>query len=146
MNHWPAFILSLILAFFAITWWSLDRAASEVSAVTDPDYYNHGLHYNHTPPRGQEGGEWAVRQELTGRRLTIRVEDGRQAGVLGCRGQITFAASKADQEPPLPVTEAGAGVYTVELPASPAKTLAATLTLSKGETTVERRLLLALAP
>lgn len=150
MNRWPIFLITLILAFIAFTWWSLDRAASEVSPVTDPDYYNHGLRYNHTQHerRGQEAREWAISQELSGRRLTIRVADGHQQGILGCQGSITFAAGGADQEatPPLKLTEAGVGLYTAEIPDSQTKALPATLTLRKGEATLEQKLIIALAP
>ena len=47
-SRWPAFIILLVLTFVVFSWWSLQRAASGVSAVSDPNYYSHGLKYNST--------------------------------------------------------------------------------------------------
>lgn len=150
LARWPAFIISLVIAFIAITWWSLTRAASEVSPVTDVDYYRHGLRYSHSHPLGgaDKGPEWTVSQELAGRLLTIRVADSHQNGVSGCTGALTFPATTAAHgATPLTMTEAGEGIYTAEFPATLLrKTIIADLTLSKGEAAMERRLLLTLTP
>jgi nitrogen fixation protein FixH len=146
--RWPAFIITLVLAFTAFTWWSFIRAAAGVSAVTDPDYYSHGLKYNSTTLEQQAGEAlgWTVRQQVAGRRLTIRVEDSHQVGIPGCQGAITFPGegTGASPLPPLAVTEIGAGLYQADIPATLPQTLMTTLTIGKGQAMVHRRLLLAL--
>lgn len=146
--RWPAFIIALVLAFAAFSWWSFLRASSGVSAVTDPEYYSHGLRYNGTALE-REAGEalgWRIHQRVAGRVLTMRVEDAHQQGVPGCRGVITFPdeRSAARPLPPLEVSELGAGRYRAEIPATLPQTLAATLTITKGQATLQRRLILAL--
>ncbi len=145
ISRWPAFIISLALAFAIFTWWSLTRAASSVSPVTDSGYYQHGLEYNDTHHEllAAETMGWQILPQVNGRRLTIQVEDGRQAGVPGGRGFIAVQA-EAGQPTPLPLTDAGQGRYTVDLPAGLPSTVAADLTLSKGQATLQRRLLIAL--
>lgn len=146
--RWPAFIIAIVLAFAAFTWWSFSRAASGVSAVTDPDYYSHGLKYNATTLEQQAGEAlgWTVSHQVAGRVLTMRVADDHQQGIAGCRGEITFPP-QGTAAPPLPsleVTEIGGGIYQAEIPASLPRTLDASLTISKGQAMIQRRLLLAL--
>lgn len=146
--RWPALIIALVLAFAAFSWWSFILAASGVSAVTDPDYYSHGLKYNGTALERKAGEAlgWRVSQQVAGRVLTMRVEDAQQQGIPGCQGVITFAGDGAGPQPlpPLAVTEIGAGRYRAEIPAALPQTLAATLTISKGQALIQRRLILAL--
>ncbi len=146
--RWPAFIIALVLAFAAFSWWSFIQAASGVSAVTDPDYYSHGLKYNGTALEREAGAAlgWRVSQQVAGRVLTMRVEDAHQQGIPGCQGVITFAGegTGAQPLPPLEVTEIGGGLYRAEIQAALPQTLAATLTINKGQAMIQRRLILAL--
>lgn len=143
-NRWPAFLITLVLAFTAISWWSLERAASGVSAVSDPDYYHHGLHYNSSNRELQAAHSqgWTITPQVEGRLLTIQVDDARLAGVPGCQGAITLAAGGQTPLPPLPLADSGQGLYTVTMPADLPPTLAATLTLSKDVATIQHRLLI----
>lgn len=148
---WPAFIITLALAFLAFTWWSLERAASGASPVSDPNYYRHGLQYNLECRELQaaEALSWVVSPRLAGRRLSVRVEDAAGVDIPGCRVQITFPSEAQERPPALPtlaLTDAGEGLYTMELPTSLPATTRAILTLSKGQATMQRRLLLSITP
>lgn len=143
--RWPAFIVGLGLAFAAFSWWSLTRAASNVSAVTDSGYYHHGLAYD-SISRGLLAAEalgWEINPRVNGRRLTIQVDDARHAAVSGAHGFISVHEESAAPGS-LPMTDAGQGRYTVDLPAGLSSPLAATLTLAKDGATLQRRLLIAL--
>ena len=143
-NRWPAFLITLVLAFTAISWWSLERAASGVSAVSDPDYYHHGLHYNSSNRELQAAHSqgWTITPQVEGRALTIQVDDARLTGVPGCQGAITLATGGQTPQPPLPLVDAGQGLYTVTMPINLPPTLAASLTLSKDGATIQHRLLI----
>ncbi len=145
-NHWPAFLVALVLAFAAFSWWSLERAASGVSPVTDPNYYRHGLKYNSTSLELQSAQTlgWTVRPKLQGRILTVQVDDADQTGIPGCQGAITLHTETAT--PPLALSDAGHGLYTATIPANLPLTLEASLTLTKAQATVQRRLLISLEP
>lgn len=142
-NRWPAFIISIVLAFVAISWWSFERAASGVSAVSDPDYYHHGLKYNHTSLENQSALDlgWTVTPAVQGRRLTIRIADESKTGISGGQGLISLSPETTGQEA-LPLRDEGQGLYTVEIPAALPKTFNASLSLRKGQAAVERRLLI----
>jgi len=144
ITRWPAFLITLVLAFAVISWWSLERAASGVSAVSDPDYYHHGLHYNSSNREMQaaQNQGWTVTPQVAGRVLTIQVDDARQTGVPGCQGAISLATGGQTPQPPLPLVDAGQGLYKVTMPANLPPTLAANLTLSKDRATIQQRLLI----
>lgn len=144
--RWPAFLITLVLSFVAISWWSLQRAASGVSPVSDPKYYSHGLKYNSTNIEIQtaQALKWVVTSTVKGRELTVQVQDAKQEGISGAKGALTVQAEGADQRalPPWPLTESGQGRYTVSIPAELPRTFSASLTLSKDQATVQRRLLI----
>ena len=146
--RWPAFIVDLMLAFAAITCWSLERAISGVSPVIDANYYSHGLRYNNTNLELQTARArgWSINPQLDGRRLTINVQDAHQQGIKGCLGLITVLTKSADQEAmsSLTMTDKGDGNYTVEIPNGLPSPVAASLTLNKDQATVQRQLLLSL--
>lgn len=143
--RWPAFIIALVLCFVIFSWWSLERAASGVSAVSDPNYYSHGLKYNSTNIEIQtaQALSWTVTPTVKGRELTVAVADAMQVGVSGAKGAITVQPESTGQGilPPLSLMESGQGLYTVTIPANLPLTFSANLSLSKGQATVQRRLL-----
>jgi len=149
-NRWPTFIISIVLAFGAISWWSLDRAASGVSSVSDANYYSHGLKYNSTNLEIQTAQAlgWTITPEVQGRRLTIQVSDAKENGISGCQGLIALSPETVEQKdlPPLALTDAGQGLYTAEIPPELPTTFTASLSLRKGQATVQRRLLINLTP
>ena len=144
--RWPAFIITLVLAFAAFSWWSLQRASSGVSPVSDPNYYSHGLKYNSTNIEIQtaQALRWTVTPKVKGRVLTVQVVDLSQVGISGAKGAITVQPESAGQSPlpPLPLTDSGQGLYTLTIPANLPRTLSANLTLTRDQATVQRRLLI----
>jgi hypothetical protein len=145
-SRWPAFIIALIVTFVAFSCWSLQRAASGVSAVSDSKYYSHGLKYNATNIEIQtaQALRWTVTPKVQGRVLTVQVEDAEQVGVSGANGFITVQPDSAEQGPveSLPLLESGQGLYMLSVPAKLPKTFSASLTLTKDQATVQRRLLI----
>jgi len=145
-TRWPVFIITLGLAFVAFSWWSLERAASGVSPVSDPNYYSHGLKYNSTNLEIQtaEALQWTVTPTVKGRALTVQVNDAKQVGISGGYGALTVQFEGAGQSPlpPLPLMDGGQGLYAVTIPAGLPRTLSANLTLTKDQATVQRRLLI----
>jgi len=144
--RWPVFIIALVLAFAVISWWSLQRAASGVSAVSDPNYYSHGLKYNCTSIEIQTARSlsWEVTSKVKGRELLVQVDDAKQDGIAGGHGAIAVQQEGAGPETSLPLTGSGQGLYTVTIPANLPRTFAANLTLTKDQATVQRRLLISL--
>lgn len=146
--RWPSFIITLALAFVAFSWWSLERAASGVSPVSDPNYYSHGLKYNNTNLEIQtaQALQWTVTPKVKGRALTVLVADAGQVGISGGHGEVTVQFEGVEQSPlpPLALIDRGQGLYTVDIPASLPRTLSANLTLTKDQATVQRRLLITL--
>ena len=144
--RWPAFLITLGLAFAAFSWWSLERAASGVSPVSDPNYYSHGLKYNSTNIEIQaaQALRWTLSSTLVGRVLAVHIEDANKLGISGATGTLIIQAdgSMTRPLPPLPLTDNGQGSYRVTIPASLPRTLSANLTLSKDQAPVQRRLLL----
>lgn len=145
--RWPAFLIALFLTFVVFSWWSLQRAALGVSSVTDANYYRHGLKYNSASVELQAGQalHWRLSPQLAGRRLTVRVVDGQEAPVSGASGELTLqpeGARPGAVTPPLALTSSGPGSYTVTLPDDVPRQVAANLTLSRDQVTVQRRLLI----
>lgn len=144
--RWPAFIICLVLAFVAFSWWTMDRAISGVSPVSDPNYYSHGLKYNHTSIEIQtaQALSWKITPKVEARVLTIRVVDAKESGIDEAKGSILVQPEGAGQSPmpALPLIDSGAGFYTVTFPASLPRTLSASLTLTKEQATIQRRLLI----
>lgn len=144
--HWPTFIITIFVLFLAFSWWSLERAASRVSPVSDPNYYRHGLKYNSTSIEIQtaQALRWTVTPQLKGRLLSVQVADAEQVGISGAQGTVTFQreGDGASPAPPLPLTDSGHGLYTVNLPTGLPATLTASLSLTKDQATVQRRLLI----
>ena len=76
--------------------------------------------------------------------LTVQVEDAKQVGVCGAKGAISVQAESAGKGPvsSLPLIDCGQGRYTVSIPANLPQTFSASLTLTKDQATVQRRLLI----
>ena len=146
--RWPAFLVCLFLAFAAITCWSLERAVSEVSPVVDPNYYSHGLRYNSSALELQTARAlgWRIDPELDKGVLTIRVQDEHKVGIAGCRGHLTLLTKTPERETvnPLTMIDRGNGRYTVEIPPDLPTPVAASLTLTKDQATVQRQMFLSL--
>jgi nitrogen fixation protein FixH len=119
-SFWPRFLLLLALVFLALTGWSIYRAGTRVSAVTDAGYYSHGLRYNHTRIEQQAaaGLGWTLTTALEERRLQVRLLDRSGAAVSGASGELTLYAVRSGNPTTLPLVELAPGQYTTRLPAA----------------------------
>jgi len=145
--RWPAFIIVLIAGFAAFSWWSIDRAASQVSAVSDPDYYAHGLKYHSASldAKASATAGWTVTPQLAGKALIIEVRDATHQAIAGCQAIITFPPGQtAARMPiaPIALTDTGDGRYSGTLPAGLPTSVSATLTLNKDQATAQRQILI----
>ena len=111
---WP--LPFLLLLFLGITAWSVYRAAVGVSAVTDPQYYSHGLRYEDTvlERRNAAAQGWIMKARLDGDELTIRLGDGKGTPVSGAVCEILLRPGGHPRR--LGLVERTAGRYTVHLP------------------------------
>lgn len=142
-GFWPRLLLLLALLFAGITGWSIYRAATQVSAVTDAGYYSHGLKYNHTRVEQQaaESLGWALSTNLEDRRLQVRLHDREGKAVAGASGDVTLYAVRSGNPTILPLVELSPGHYTTRLPAELRGEISARLQLVRDGAQLNRSLL-----
>ncbi|MDD5758101.1 MAG: FixH family protein [Desulfobulbaceae bacterium] len=144
--RWPAFIVCLVVSFCLFSWWTMNRAISGVSPVSDPNYYSHGLKYNNTSIEIQtaQALSWTITPKVKGRVLTVQVVDAQESAVSGLQGSVAAQFEGARQGPlsELSLSDNGQGLYAVTLPSSLPRTFSANLTMKKDQATVNRRLLI----
>lgn len=117
-NPWPALIAFLIAGFLAMTAWSFHRASRGASAVTDSDYYHHGLRFEQTLLEQKAAASlgWDTEISLHGRQLRIRLQDRRQQPVTAARGELTMSGDRRGETLRLVLAESDGGLYLVQLP------------------------------
>lgn len=144
----PWLIVLLGIGFAAFTAWSFYRAAHGTSAVTDPDYYSHGLRYNQTllEQRAADSLGWQVAIDLVGDRLLANLNDSGQQPISGARGMLTVFRSDLPQPLQLNLQESAPGRYQATLPAHLTGELTAAIAFERAGARLQRRLLLALPP
>lgn len=142
-SFWPSLLLMLALLFAAITGWSIYRAATEVSAVTDAGYYSHGLRYNHTRVEQQaaESRGWTLTTTLEDRRLQLRLLDREGKAVAGASGAVTLYSVRSGNPTILPLVELSPGHYTTRLPGELRGEINARLQLARDGAQLSRSLL-----
>ena len=118
-NRWILFLLLIVAGFGGFTAWSFLRAARGASAVTDPDYYSHGLRYGRTVLEQKAAAAlgWEAAPELQGRILTIGLRDNGRRAVTGADGLLILLGPGARHIRNLGLREASPGTYRAELPA-----------------------------
>jgi nitrogen fixation protein FixH len=142
-NRWPHLLLLLGLLFLGLTGWSVYRSASGVSAVTDRQYYAHGLRYNASlvEQKAAESLGWQVAVSMQNGYLASRWTGKDGQPVSGGEARLVIQAkNRADIT--LPLTEASAGRYGTNLPGELQGEIPALLTFSHGGATFRRALLL----
>ena len=132
--------------FLVLTAWSIYRAGHGTSAITDHDYYSHGLRYNKTmlERKAAESLGWTTAIELTGSGIVISLKDKMGQPVAGAEGQLILFST--NQEPAVTVllTEATAGYYAARLPAGRRGELSAEISFDRDGVRLNKRLLLAI--
>lgn len=105
--------------FLLMMVWSFYAAGHRSSAVTDPDYYSHGLRYNQTLLEQQAAASlgWSMSVRLSGEALLIVLEDARGQAISGASGQLSLLKGRAMANMTLPLRETLPGTYRVALPA-----------------------------
>ncbi|NJC88336.1 MAG: hypothetical protein FIB02_07360 [Desulfuromonas sp.] len=144
----PWLIILLGIGFLAFTAWSIYLAARGTSAVTDTDYYSHGLRYNQTlvEQRAADSLGWRISVERSGDRLLATLGDIGQQPISGARGVLTLFRADLPQPQQLALREIAAGRYQATLPAGLAGELTAEIVFEKSGARLQRRLLLAFPP
>lgn len=117
-NIWSFLLLLLALMFISVTGWSIYRASTQVSGVTDANYYSHGLKYNNTRVEQQaaEGLGWSLNTTLEERRLQVHLQDRAGQAITGASGELTLFLVRSGNPTILPLVELSAGHYTTRLP------------------------------
>ena len=117
-NIWSLLLLLLALLFIGVTGWSIYRAGTQVSGVTDANYYSHGLKYNNTRVEQQaaESLGWSLNTTLEERRLQVRLQDRDGKAVAGASGDVTLYQVRSGNPTILSLVELSPGLYTTRLP------------------------------
>lgn len=142
----PWLLLLLVSGFTVFTAWTFYRAAHGTSAVTDADYYSHGLRYNQTliEQRAADSLGWQVAVNREGDTLIATLGDGSRQPVDGARGVLTVFRADRPQPQHLPLRESLPGRYQTMLPPGLTGELTAEVAFERAGARLQRRLLLAL--
>lgn len=117
-NRWSLFILILVICFLVFSAWTLRRAVQGASAVTDRNYYSHGLRYNQTLVEQQAAASlgWQPQSSLNGHQLSVVLRDQRGNPVTAGHGMLTLFDNRSANSVRLPLEESNGGTYRVQLP------------------------------
>lgn len=146
VNRWVLLVLLTVTGFLAFSGWSFYRAAYGTSAVTDRDYYSHGLRFNQTLLEQQAAASlgWRTRVVLDNRQLQVTVQDQHRQPVTSARATLTLSGSRAGEPLRLPLEEGDDGRYRIDLPGSLRGEQTAQFELERDGARLSQRLLLAL--
>lgn len=143
-TRWPKIIIGLILFFLLLTGWSIYRAATGVSDVTNPRYYSHGLKYNDTliEQEAAAGLGWKVGIRLSGGRMEVRLTDRAGWPVVKAQAEVALYRADAKEQDLIHLAEESAGLYAATLPAELSGSLNARLQINHLGAGLSRSLLL----
>ena len=139
---WLLFIIGGI--FITLTTWSIYQASQGTSAVTDRNYYSHGLRFNKTllERKAAETLGWSVDTQLEGRTLSFELKDKHGAPVYGAKVNLEIFISEASSSITLPLMHSGPGLYQINLPETVTGERAARLEIERDGARMHKRLLL----
>lgn len=142
----PWLLLLIGCGFVILTCWSLWLASQRSSGITDRDYYSHGLRYNQTllERRTAASQGWSTTIELTGRNLSIRLQDNASHPVAHARGRLTLAGTDPSSSLTVDLHEILPGTYLVELPESVQGERAGEISFLREGARLNKRLLLSI--
>ena len=145
-KHTPWLLLLIGTGFLGLTIWSIYRAGHGSSAVTDRDYYSHGLRYNKTmlERKAAESLGWTTTIELTGTDIVISIKDKRDRPVTAAKGVLTLFSTSREPVVTIPLAEAEAGRYAARLPAGRRGQVTAEVSFDRDGARLNKRLLLAI--
>lgn len=145
-NRWPLLIIFLLVGFFALSAWSFHRAARGASAVTDRDYYSHGLRFDQTRLEQKAAAAlgWTPLPKLQGRRVIIELRDSDRGFVEGAIGSLSLLGSSHPQNRTLALRETQPGTYQAELPPELHGEQPAEITFQRDGARLSQRILLSL--
>lgn len=140
---WKITLALLVGAFLIAMASTLVIAARRVSAVTDADYYQHGLHYGRTASGSHNpGAGWTISASLAGAELRVLIRDQSGAPVSG--GELKFVPKRpgALLSGTLMLAESTPGIFRAPRPVSPQGELHGTLRFTRGEAAASQKLVL----
>ena len=145
-NHWPLLILMLATGFIAFSAWSFYRAAQGSSAVTDTDYYSHGLRYNQTILERNAAASlgWDATVTLDDRQLQVVLTDRARQPVTAASVTLSLSKGNRGEALLLPLTEGSGGNYLVDLPLDLRGNLNGQLDFALTGTRFSKRLLISI--
>lgn len=145
-NLWPLIIVGLIGGFLALTAWSFHRAARGASAVTDGDYYRHGLRFEQTRLERKAAATlgWTAETTLDDRQLRIRLRDQHRQPVTAARAKLALSGSDRGEARLLPLAEEPDGTYVAKLPATLHGEKSARIDFERDGARLSQQLILAL--
>lgn len=145
-RSFPWLIVCLVAVFLAMTAWSLYRAVQGSSAVTDADYYSHGLRYNQTMLEQKAAATqgWEAVPSLKGRLVTVELRDQERRAVAGARGELTLLDPVHPGTRRLALHEDKPGIYRAEVPVDLQGEQSVELSFQCNGARMTRRLLLSL--
>lgn len=141
-RSWPTLIVALGLLFLLFSGWSAYRAATRGSAVTDKDYYKHGLKYDHAlvEQKAAEALGWTAAIDVSGGWLRCGLSDRDGMPVTGGAGEVVLFRVRTGTETRLQLHEIEPGVYGAPLPVGLQGELPAEMTLGRDGARISRRL------
>jgi nitrogen fixation protein FixH len=130
--------------FLILTTWSIYMAGQGTSAVTDRDYYSHGLRFNETllERKAAESLGWLVTTELRGHTLHFHLRDKNGTPVLEARGNLEIFFPGASTSVRLPLVNIGSGRYQINLPDKVSGEMSAHLEFERDGARISKQLLL----
>lgn len=145
-RKFPWLIACLGAGFLVLSGWSFYRAARGTSAVTDADYYSHGLRYNQTliEQHAADSLGWQLVIHRDGANLVALLNDGGRSPVSGAGALLRLYGETTGQTGELSLLEVTPGRYQVRLPDSLQGTVTAEIAFERDGARLQRRLLLAL--
>lgn len=117
-RNFPWLILIIGISFLCLTSWSIYRASKGTSAVTDREYYSHGLRYNETllERKAAESLGWTVKSAIQDQTLSFLLTDREGKPVTEANGTLELFIKKKASTIRLPLFHTGSGNYQVTIP------------------------------
>ena len=140
----PWLLMIIGATFLVLTAWSIYKATQGTSAVTDRNYYSHGLRYNETllEKKAAQSQGWVIKTQLDGHILKFELIDKAGSPVMSARGTLELLLSGKSTSIRFPLTHIGSGVYQVSLDEDLSGEMTARIEFDKDGARLNRQLLL----